>query len=181
MEYVASKDFCSCIFLLASSTSLLFGQTILSRLVLIWFLETAQNIFKTLTQLRQSYLNFMKWWSIIKIINIFPTILPETLCIDAIANIPSSENISLNIYKTLKKLIFQNLIIASNFVELREGSNVERLRHRYLPPFFCSHLFFCDHFEELQTVFTEVKLIINNGSLTYVYPNTIKTYLTPNH
>ena len=27
----------------------------------------------------------------------------------------------------------------------------------------------------------EVKLIINNAPLTYIYPNTIKTYLTPNH
>ena len=27
----------------------------------------------------------------------------------------------------------------------------------------------------------EVKLISNNAPLTYVYPNTIKTYLTPNH
>ena len=47
--------------------------------------------------------------------------------------------------------------------------------------FFCNHLLFFDHFEELHIVLTEVKLIINNGPLTYVYPNTIKTYLTPNH
>ena len=40
---------------------------------------------------------------------------------------------------------------------------------------------FCDHFQELQTVVIEVKLIINNASLTCVYPNTIKTYLTLNH
>ena len=30
-------------------------------------------------------------------------------------------------------------------------------------------------------MFIEVKLIINNASSTYVYPNAIKTYLTPNH
>ena len=42
-------------------------------------------------------------------------------------------------------------------------------------------VFFCDHFEELQTVLIEVKLIINNAPLTYVYSNTIKTYLTLNH
>ena len=41
--------------------------------------------------------------------------------------------------------------------------------------------FFCNHFEELQTVFFEVELIINNAILTYVYPNTIETCLTPNH
>ena len=45
-------------------------------------------------------------------------------------------------------------------------------------PFFCNHLFFCNHFEELQTVLIAVKLIINNALLAYVYPNTIKTYLT---
>ena len=49
------------------------------------------------------------------------------------------------------------------------------------PSFFCNHLFFCNHFEELQTVLTEVKLIINNAPLTYVYPDTIKTFLTRNH
>ena len=48
-------------------------------------------------------------------------------------------------------------------------------------PFFSQSLFFCYQFEELQTVRIEVKLIINNAPLTYVYPNTIKTYLTPNH
>ena len=42
-------------------------------------------------------------------------------------------------------------------------------------------LVFFNHFEELQTVLIEVKLIINNAPLTYVYPNTIKTYLTLNH
>ena len=30
-------------------------------------------------------------------------------------------------------------------------------------------------------VLIKVKLIIDNALLTYVYPNTIKTYLTPNH
>ena len=36
--------------------------------------------------------------------------------------------------------------------------------------------FFCDNFEELQTVFIEVKLFLNNAPLTYIYPNPIKTY-----
>ena len=38
---------------------------------------------------------------------------------------------------------------------------------------------FSNHFEELQTVSIGVKLIIKNTPLTYVYANTIKTYLTP--
>ena len=46
--------------------------------------------------------------------------------------------------------------------------------------FFCC-FFFCSHFEELQTVSFEVELIINNAPLTYIYPNTIETCLTPNH
>ena len=48
-------------------------------------------------------------------------------------------------------------------------------------PVFCNHLLFCNHFEELQTVLSEVELIINNAPLTYDYPNTIGTCLTPNH
>ena len=47
------------------------------------------------------------------------------------------------------------------------------------PPFF--HLLFCNHFEELQAVLIEVKGISNNAPLTYVYPNTRKTYLTLNN
>ena len=38
---------------------------------------------------------------------------------------------------------------------------------------------FCDYFEEVQTVLIKVQVIINNVPLTYVYPDTIKTYLTP--
>ena len=49
-------------------------------------------------------------------------------------------------------------------------SNVSLLRDR-----------FCNHFEELQTMLFEVELIINNAPLTYIYPNTIETCLTPNH
>ena len=58
-------------------------------------------------------------------------------------------------------------------VDLEEG--------RGRPPFFRNHLFFCNHFEDLQTVLIKVKLIINNAPLRYVYPNTIKTCLTLNH
>ena len=55
------------------------------------------------------------------------------------------------------------------------------------PSFFLQSLavvvgFFCNHFEELQTVLFEVELITNNAPLTYVYLNTIETCLTPpNH
>ena len=49
-------------------------------------------------------------------------------------------------------------------------------------PSFYNHLLFCEHFEELQTVLLiQVELIINNVPLTYVYPNTIETCLTPNY
>ena len=34
------------------------------------------------------------------------------------------------------------------------------------PHFFCNHLFFCNNFEELQTVLFEVELIINSAPLT---------------
>ena len=52
---------------------------------------------------------------------------------------------------------------------------------RALPSFY-NHLLFSEHFEELQTVLLiQVELIINNASLTYVYPNTIETCLTPNY
>ena len=47
--------------------------------------------------------------------------------------------------------------------------------------FLYNYLFFWDHLEELQTVLIKVKLIINNTPLTYVYPNTIKRYLTLNY
>ena len=68
-----------------------------------------------------------------------------------------------------------------NFLSLKRiiEANLESLAPP--PSFSRNHLFFSSHFEELQTVFIEVKLIINNAPLTYVYPNTIKTYLTPNH
>ena len=35
-------------------------------------------------------------------------------------------------------------------------------------PLFCNNFFFGDHFQELQTVYIEVKLIINNAPLTYI-------------
>ena len=63
---------------------------------------------------------------------------------------------------------------------------IDNLKIQKLPifkkcaPFFALTCFF-DHSENLKTVLIKVKLIINNAPLTCVYPNTIKTYLTPNH
>ena len=63
----------------------------------------------------------------------------------------------------------------------RRGEGRGEFRELRAPPSFCDQLFFSDNFEKIQTVLIEVKLIFNNAPLTYVYPNTIKTYLTPNH
>ena len=78
-------------------------------------------------------------------------------------------------------------VIEKGLSDFRGGFRGERGGRAPPPPpphpFFCNHLFFafCNHFEELQTVLIEVKLVINNAPLTYVYLNTIKTCLTPNH
>ena len=57
---------------------------------------------------------------------------------------------------------------------LSKGGFKEGREGRALSLFFAITCFSCNHFEELQTVF-EVKLVINNLPLTYVYPNTIET------
>ena len=62
---------------------------------------------------------------------------------------------------------------------LRRGHGGEGSHFFFI--FFCNPLIFYDYFEELKTVLIKVKLIINNAPLTYVYLNTIKSYLTPNH
>ena len=49
------------------------------------------------------------------------------------------------------------------------------------PPFFLQSVVFCNHFAELEIVLFELKLIINNAPLKYVYPNTKETCLSPNH
>ena len=41
------------------------------------------------------------------------------------------------------------------------------------PPYFLQSIDFCNHFEELEMVLSEVELIINNAPLTYFYPITI--------
>ena len=46
---------------------------------------------------------------------------------------------------------------------------------------FLLSLDFFNHFAELEIVLFEVELIINNSQLKYVYPNTKKTCLSPNH
>ena len=63
-----------------------------------------------------------------------------------------------------------------NFVRCVRGEFSGGRGGRAPPHFFCNHLFFCDHCEELQTVLIEAKLIINNATLIYVYTNTIKTF-----
>ena len=65
----------------------------------------------------------------------------------------------------------------------RCNNHDDLLYFEYFAPslFFAITCFFCNHFEELQTVLSEVGLIINNVPLTYVYPNTIETCLTPSH
>ena len=63
----------------------------------------------------------------------------------------------------------------------REGEGVRGGR---VPPFssyFLQPFVFCNCFEELETKLFEVELITNNSPLMYVYPNTIKTCLTPNY
>ena len=47
--------------------------------------------------------------------------------------------------------------------------------------FFTIICFFLQSLWRTKTVLFKVELIINNAPLTYVYPNTIKTCLTPNH
>ena len=49
------------------------------------------------------------------------------------------------------------------------------------PPYFLQSLVFCNHFVEAETVLFKVELIINNAPLTFIYPNTIQTCLTPSH
>ena len=48
-------------------------------------------------------------------------------------------------------------------------------------PFFLITYFFCNRFEELQTMLFEVELTINTAPLIYVYRNTIETCLKPNY
>ena len=62
----------------------------------------------------------------------------------------------------------------------RRGAREEE-REAFAPLFCKQMFFFCNHFEDLQTVLFEVVLIISNALLTYGYPNTIEICLTANH
>ena len=48
-------------------------------------------------------------------------------------------------------------------------------------PYFLQSLAFFNNFEEIQTVLLEAELIISDAPLTYFFPNTLETCLTPNH
>ena len=50
----------------------------------------------------------------------------------------------------------------------------------FVRPFFAITCFFAITLKNYKLLI-KVKLIINNAPLTYVYPNTVKTYLTPDH
>ena len=63
----------------------------------------------------------------------------------------------------------------TRLVNSRGGFKGGRGGRAPLPPFFATTCFFGNHFEELQIMLFKVELIINNKSLTYVYPNTIET------
>ena len=88
---------------------------------------------------------------------------------------PFDRSIYSKILNTFCKHLSTDVLCVHYRGGFREG------RQGCAPPFLAITCFFCDHLQELQTVFIEVKLIINNAALTYLYPNTIKTYLTPNH
>ena len=60
-----------------------------------------------------------------------------------------------------------------------EGAGGERAHPP--PSYFLQSLVFCNHFEELKTMLTEVELIINNALSAYVYLNTIEKCLAPNY
>ena len=76
----------------------------------------------------------------------------------------------------LSNVLFMNVFLAV----FRDGFRMGGAQGTHAP-LFLKLLVFWNHFEEVQIVFFEVELIINNATLTYVYPNIIETGLTPNH
>ena len=87
----------------------------------------------------------------------------------------------------LQNLIKSYFISKCKLFLLSRGGFKGWRRGRAPPPplplflFFAVTCFFLNRFEEIQTVLFEVELIIKNAPLTYVYPNTKETCLTPNH
>ena len=83
-----------------------------------------------------------------------------------------------------ERVIFVNFqaSISQLHYRLTSQRRIQSERRERKTVLFCNHfLFFCNNFEELQPVSIRVKLIGNNAPLTYIYSNTIKPYLTPNH
>ena len=72
------------------------------------------------------------------------------------------------IYKSTKaaQLLLWIWINKTKWVNDRGG--IRGGRGVLVAPLFCNNIFFGDHFQELQTVYIEVKLIINNAPLTYI-------------
>ena len=98
-------------------------------------------------------------------------------------SIPSQTQVVTEYQKTESKVFQFRLYneIASGLSWLSEADSGGGAGGCAPSPFFSNHLFFSNHFKELQTVLFEVELIISNAPLTYVYPNTIETCLKPNH
>ena len=77
-------------------------------------------------------------------------------------------------YLTLSKQLRRQIFMQGRILDVARGVGEGGASL----PIFCNHLFFCNHFEELQTVLFEVELIINNALLTYAYSNTTETCYT---
>ena len=134
-------------------------------------------------------LAFVKVVSVLKVMDIVSTKKRNTIA----TNVTSSASINCHIKKVRDCSIFHTVLLAVIllWIIIIIGYHYARQRGTevdsgsgcggHAPPFFVITCFFCNHFEKLQTVLSEVELIINNALLTYVYPNTIETCLTPNH
>ena len=131
---------------------------------------------------------FVKILSVLKVMDIVSTKKRNTIA----TNVTSSASINCHIKKVRDCSIFHTVLLAVILLLIiiiigyhyarQRGTEVDSGSGcgRHAPPFFVITCFFCNHFEKLQTVLSEVELIINNAPLTYVYPNTIETCLTPN-
>ena len=86
-------------------------------------------------------------------------------------SLPYPKAYTLLIFYNLNELLFRSFAKASTMQPEADTGG----RGLFLQPL----VFFCNHFEELQTALFE--LIINNKPLTYLYPNTIETCFTFSH